>query len=650
MDEHSRHGTIVFYEMKLSERIDVKPTVEDWRPVNQRARFLARLVQRLCCQYRWQTAAEALEVLLDGRYPADQFSYKVGMLLHENLASPEQMNFFIRHTRCLLVADKKEMALEYIVYCLKRMQHTHLRTFFQEHLKVDRKMLRPNEKLDAFIRGYLGLLDYLQWLSHTARSCQNELADADTQAGESFEELSSVASALDKWRPLFTPDSEPAAVACQETMDVFLTKTLELLLRHDRADEADDIVESYLDSHSDDCLHAISYAQALSQRRSTTETDESAVSRRMELLQKMRMLLAYYHQLCDTEEGEDSVVECLRLLADFVDCPDNKDSVDAWRRLCYITVHTGYSTARAGRRASALAAPCDFHSTAPPPTPALVAIATDHECFVGGVHFPMASVKKRKNLDFATKLKATQRVEAGKKSSAVADNIGKPRSMLSTLLKNEADIEAKAAEQRTSEDCDDERIDDAFRVLSSLFPAAVPTEVSADDFVEADCNVQADAQADSSSGDKDRPDEAAATSAYSAAEVAAAFGLIRRCCGDMEKTGMSHLDSLDKIEATVRDCGSRLWQERGDYWLPYHFCPHLDGSPEAWLLKAVFLQALGQTVGKAGAYISEVASRLLERDAELLEKFRAAQEQMLRAPGLDHLFKEVLQAACLIAN
>ncbi|KAL1421804.1 hypothetical protein MTO96_022851 [Rhipicephalus appendiculatus] len=392
--------------------------VEDWRPVNQRARFLARLVQRLCCQYRWQTAAEALEVLLDGRYPADQFSYKVGMLLHENLASPEQMNFFIRHTRCLLVADKKEMALEYIVYCLKRMQHTHLRTFFQEHLKVDRKMLRPNEKLDAFIRGYLGLLDYLQWLSHTARSRQNELADADTQAGESFEELSSVASALDKWRPLFTSDSESTAVACQETMDVFLTKTLELLLRHDRADEADDIVESYLDSHSDDCLHAVLYAQALSQQRSTAETSESAASRRMELLHRLceadptnPQVLEYVQLIEQNEEGEDSVVECLRLLADFVDCPDNKDNVDAWRKLCHITVRTGHS-------------------------------------------------------------------------------------------------------------------EDA----------------------------------------------------------------------------------------------------------------------------AVFLQALGQTVGKAGAYISEVESRLLEHDAELLEKFRAAQDQMMHAPGLDHLLEEVMQSARFITN
>ncbi|KAH9367372.1 hypothetical protein HPB48_010167 [Haemaphysalis longicornis] len=43
----------------------------------------------------------------------------------------------------------------------------------------------------------------------------------------------------------------------------------------------------------------------------------------------------------------------------------------------------------------------------------------------------------------------------------------------------------------TGEDGDEERIDDAFRELSTLFPAALPPEVSADDFVEVDCNVQA---------------------------------------------------------------------------------------------------------------------------------------------------------------
>ncbi|XP_065300179.1 uncharacterized protein [Dermacentor albipictus] len=59
-------------------------------------------------------------------------------------------------------------------------------------------------------------------------------------------------------------------------------------------------------------------------------------------------------------------------------------------------------------------------------------------------------------------------------------------------------------------------------------------------------------QADSSSGNEDRPDEGAATRSYSAAEVVAAFSLIRRCCGDMEGTGLLHLNSLDKIEAVLR--------------------------------------------------------------------------------------------------
>ncbi|KAH7982806.1 hypothetical protein HPB52_007199 [Rhipicephalus sanguineus] len=166
---------------------------------------------------------------------------------------------------------------------------------------------------------------------------------------------------------------------------------------------------------------------------------------------------------------------------------------------------------------------------------AIAAIATDRKRFVGGVHSPMASVKKRNN--------------------TVANYFWKA-----------GFVTAELAE--TGEDGDEERIADAFGKLSSLFPAAVPPEVSADDFVEVNCNVQAvasladedivaavagtqDAQADSSSGDEDRPDEAAATHAYSAAEVAAAFGLICCCCGDMEGTGLSHLNSLDKIEASV---------------------------------------------------------------------------------------------------
>ncbi|XP_070386518.1 tigger transposable element-derived protein 6-like [Dermacentor albipictus] len=111
----------------------------------------------------------------------------------------------------------------------------------------------------------------------------------------------------------------------------------------------------------------------------------------------------------------------------------------------------------------------------------------------------------------------------------------------------------------------DECMDDPFHELSSLFLAAVPAEVSADDFVNVDSNVQAAAsladenivaavagtQVDSSSDDEDCLDEGAATRSYSTAEVAARFSLIHRCCGDMEGTGLSHLNILDKIEVGV---------------------------------------------------------------------------------------------------
>lgn len=36
-----------------------------------------------------------------------------------------------RHCPCLETADKKVMGLEYVIYCLKRLDYSHLRTFFQ---------------------------------------------------------------------------------------------------------------------------------------------------------------------------------------------------------------------------------------------------------------------------------------------------------------------------------------------------------------------------------------------------------------------------------------------------------------------------------------------------------------------------------------
>ncbi|XP_064462024.1 tigger transposable element-derived protein 6-like [Ornithodoros turicata] len=62
-------------------------------------------------------------------------------------------------------------------------------------------------------------------------------------------------------------------------------------------------------------------------------------------------------------------------------------------------------------------------------------------------------VKKRKNLDFSSKLGIIRRVEHGEKKSSVADAFSIPRSTLSTILKNKAEIKVKASEQNRSGTC-----------------------------------------------------------------------------------------------------------------------------------------------------------------------------------------------------
>ncbi|KAH8029043.1 hypothetical protein HPB51_022163 [Rhipicephalus microplus] len=119
-----------------------------------------------------------------------------------------------------------------------------------------------------------------------------------------------------------------------------------------------------------------------------------------------------------------------------------------------------------------------------------------------------------------------------------------PYTWLETLKQASKNLPLLTGET-SEDDNDDECIEDAFHELSSRFPAAVPHEVSADDFMEADCIVRAvaslaiekivaavtgtqDAQFDSSSDEEDGSDEvldgldkALATHVYSAAEVAA---------------------------------------------------------------------------------------------------------------------------------
>lgn len=67
--------------------------------------------------------------------------------------------------------------------------------------------------------------------------------------------------------------------------------------------------------------------------------------------------------------------------------------------------------------------------------------------------FGAMDAKKRKNLDLSTKADIIRWVEAGEKKSSVAEAFGIPRSTLSTILRNKADVKAKAAQCGRSGAC-----------------------------------------------------------------------------------------------------------------------------------------------------------------------------------------------------
>ncbi|XP_065293236.1 tigger transposable element-derived protein 6-like [Dermacentor albipictus] len=107
-------------------------------------------------------------------------------------------------------------------------------------------------------------------------------------------------------------------------------------------------------------------------------------------------------------------------------------------------------------------------------------------------------------------------------------------------------------------------LDSKFRELSA-FPGPIPGGVTARDFVSADDGVQAvadradvelvadimgDEDADSSSGEgSNKEDQPPCT----VAELASAFSVIRRCWGTMEGAGLCHLDTVDKLEDSLRN-------------------------------------------------------------------------------------------------
>lgn len=113
-----------------------------------------------------------------------------------------------------------------------------------------------------------------------------------------------------------------------------------------------------------------------------------------------------------------------------------------------------------------------------------------------------------------------------------------------------------------TEDDDVDCLDSDFRELAA-FPGAIPDGTTAHDFVSADDHVPAvadrtDAEivADVASADdadlsSDESSDEHSEPPCTAAALASAFSVIRRCCGAMEGAGLCHLDGLNKIEDSL---------------------------------------------------------------------------------------------------
>ncbi|KAM7296869.1 TATA box-binding protein-associated factor RNA polymerase I subunit A [Ixodes scapularis] len=298
---------------------------------NGRASFLAKLAQTLCFGLKFRELAQVLEALTAGMYAADQLILKAGMLLFENheLSSPHRTNFFVRHCRCLGTADKKATALEYIIYCLKRSEHVHLRTFFQDHLRVHRKMIRKSERVDHILRGYLGILDYIEWLPLASGQVASEGENAEEGAtgAEAYHGLTIAARAMDNFRMLLDHEGP---------FDIFIVKLIHMLEFYGHLDKAESVLEEYLDKNPES-LNAHIYLYIFLKRHNLRMEERIDVLHKICGMDPSNALVLDYIDYIYTLEGSGSA-ESVRMVADFLDSFDNKDSLEGWTWLCRTAV------------------------------------------------------------------------------------------------------------------------------------------------------------------------------------------------------------------------------------------------------------------------------------------------------------------------
>lgn len=310
----------------------VKPSIlppaqidQSIKRVQGRASFLGKLAQALCFGLKFGELAQVLEALTVGMYAADQLIVKAGMLLFENheLSSPHKTNFFVRHCRCLRTADKKAMALEYLIYCLKRSEHAYLRTFFQDHLRVHKKIIRKNERVDHILRGYFGILDYIEWLPLASGQASEKDTEEEATGVEAYHGLTIAARAMDNFRMLLDHEGP---------FDIFILKLIHMLEFYGHLDKAESVLEEYL-AKNPESLNPHIYLYTFLKRHGLGAEKRIDILRKICGMDPSTALVLDYVDYIYNLEGCGSV-ESVRMLADFLDSVDNKDSLEGWTWLC----------------------------------------------------------------------------------------------------------------------------------------------------------------------------------------------------------------------------------------------------------------------------------------------------------------------------
>lgn len=301
---------------------------EDVQSHKRDCRFLAEVLQSAFYSYSLDVAAEVLEEIIARPYPCDQLIYKAGMFLLEShpQSSAEKMNYFLRHCRCLRYADKKEMALEYLIYCLKKMDYSHLRTFLQDNLSIRKKTVRKSDRIDTILKGYLGVLDYLEWIDCLQAegggggNAQGEGASASVGLSRA---LTCAARAVDQFREVLEHEG---------TFDIFVVKYLQIQEHYGELGDAEATLEKYAERNPEN-LNAHVFLYTFLDKHNRRPEEQLEILQTVCKIDPSNPLVLEYIERIYESDGSASP-EVLKLVADFVDFSENKDSSAGWSWFC----------------------------------------------------------------------------------------------------------------------------------------------------------------------------------------------------------------------------------------------------------------------------------------------------------------------------